>query len=272
MTFNDVIEAINYKVENSNFARFGLAQIITEMNNTYRDLANKTSLFETHDYMPLAENKVEYTLPNRIERPTRAIYRGEKIEFVSQEDMDLHFPKWESELTEAELKFLVYNNLSDRLVKPYPILTDTQLHPALSDLLLLGELSNTSNEYISYLYLHTPTGAKFTADKPLGTVAGYSLTEVVTVYGAYIPERVKESNLDSSDLFMSEINVNALIYGTAGNLLISSGRTENIEKGKSYLQMYGLDETEVQAIKKKDFTGGFRNTAKTDRYRTPFDR
>lgn len=63
---------------------------------------------------------------------------------------------------------------------------------------------------------------------------------------------------------------NALIYGVAGNLLMTSGRTEDISKGERYLQIYGLDETEVGALRGRQFSGAVDTTRFNQHYRTPF--
>ncbi len=272
MTYRDIITSINHKIENSTFERFTMPHIIDELNNTYRDLASKTNIFETMDYLQLHDNQVEYTLPNRIHRPTRAVYKGEKIDFVAQEAMDLHLPAWETTFAEKELEFLVYNNLADRLVKVYPILTNTVLtSDDYDNISYLGQLSDVSDTVNRYVYMNTVTGAKYLADTPNGTISDLSLTEVITIYGAYLPPRLEEINLDSDNIYIDEIYVNALIYGTAGNLLFTSGRTEDVQKATNFMKLYGVDETDIAAIRKKDFTGGFRNTKRNQSYRTPFD-
>jgi len=285
MTYNDIIKSINYKIENSNFERFSQLHIIDELNNTYRDLANKTDIFETHDFLQLKSGQMEYTLPNRIHRPTRAVYRGDKIDFISQEEMDINVPGWSVMKTATEndteatastilgkdLQHLVYNNLSDRLVKPFPIISDASVDMSEYDnISYLGQLSDVSDLVQSYVYVNTSTGATYLADTPNGTISDLSLTEVVTIYGVYLPPRVTELNLGSDRIYVDEIHINALIYGTAGNLLFTSGRTEDAAKATNFMKLYGVDETEVAAIRKKDFSGGFRNTARNQNYRTPF--
>lgn len=270
MTYQDIINSINHKIENSNFERFSMEQIIDELNNTYRDLANKTDIFETVDYLQLHNGRVVYTIPERIFRPTRATYRGKKIDFISQEAMDLEIIGWELEQTKDKLEYLVYNNLSDRLFKPYPILTDIE-NPDVHAVEYLGELSDVSDNISKYIYTNIRDGSRFLSSVPLGGISDLGLTEVVTIYGSYLPPKLVEADLDSSNIYIDEIHVNALIYGTAGNLLFTSGRTEDVSKGKVFMQLYGADETEIGAIRKKDFTGGFRNTARKKQYRTPFD-
>jgi len=272
MTYRDIITSINHKIENSNFERFPMTHIIDELNNTYRDLASKTDLFETMDYLQLHDNQVEYTLPNRIHRPTRAVYRGTRIDFVAQEAMDINLPVWETITTADELEYIVYNNLSNRLVKVYPILTDVKLTSEdYGDILYLGQLSDVSDVINAYVYINTVTGAKYLADTPNGTISDISLTEVVTIYGAYLPPKLEEINLDSDNIYIDEIYVNALIYGTAGNLLFTSGRTEDAQKATNFMKLYGVDETDVAAIRKKDVSGGVRNTKRNQNYRTPFN-
>ncbi len=276
MTYRDIINSINFKIENSNFERFSMVHIIDELNNTYRDLAHKTDIFETHDYMQLSSNKIEYELPNRIYRPTRAVYRGDKIDFKAQEDMDLNLPGWEAAEAESALEYLVYNNLSNRLISTYPRLTAVEVSQSDEDnVIYLGQLSDTSDSVNIYVYLNIITGAKYVSPDPLepyGTISDLDLTEIVTIYGVYLPPKVQEINLDSDIIYIDEVQVNALIYGTAGNLLFTSGRTEDAQKASSYMKLYGIDETEVAAIRKKDFTGGFRNTSRNQNYRTPFDK
>ena len=273
MTYRDIITSINYKIENSNLERFSISHIIDELNNTYRDLAHKTDIFETHEFMQLFNDQNEYVLPSRIYRPTRATYRGNRIDFKSQEEMDINLPGWEATQTAYELEYLVYNNLSDRLVTAYPRLTDLESAPSTeSDVIYLGQLSNVSDEVNQFVYLNTVTGAKYVSSDPRGTISDLNLTEVMTIYGVYLPPKVEEFKLDSDIIYIDEVQVNALIYGTAGNLLFTSGRTEDAQKASNFMKLYGIDETEVAAIRKKDFTGGFRNTSRNTNYRTPFNR
>lgn len=269
MTYNDIITDINLKIENSSFGRFTLQQIIAELNNTYRDLANKTDVFETYDYIQLADNQLNYELPVSIYRPTRAVYRGKKIDFKSQEEMDLYKPIWEAEESPSTLMHFVYNNLSDRRVKAYPRLTSTTVTSVESEILYLGELEEGADSINIYLYMNKVTGAKYLSSTLNATAS--QLIEVATIYGTYLPPKVSEDVLNSTRIFIDEVQVNALIYGTAGNLLFIAGRTEDIEKGENYLRIYGLDETEVGAIREKDFDGGVRDNSRKQHYRTPFD-
>ena len=271
MTFNDIITSINHKIENSNLERFTLAQIVTELNNTYRDLANKTEVFETTDYMPMIADQLYYTLPNNIYKPTRVVFRGKSIEFKSQEEMDLAIPGWELEETESQLIYLVYNNMSSRLLQPYPMITSPEgvTDTDSVDVTYIGQLSGLSDTTYSYIYIDSATGAKYLGDQPYGTVS--NLNEVVTVYGSYLPPLVDIDNLDSEDIHIDEAHINALIYGTAGSLLFIAGRTEDIQKGQNYLRLYGTDESEVYAIRKRGFGGGVRNTSANLNYRTPFN-
>ncbi len=271
MTFNDIITSINHKIENSTFEKFNLTQIIDELNNTYRDLAAKTSVFETTDYLILYDDNETYELPNRIHRPTRATYRGEQIDFTSQEQMDLYLPGWEKAETDSNLEYLVYNNLASRQVRVYPRLSNVTVIPTSDSIVYLGQLSEVEDTTHIYIYLNTLTGAKYLADVPHGTISDLNLTEIITIYGAYLPPKVVESNLDSEEIYIDEIYINALIYGTAGNLLFTSGRTEDISKGQMFMKLYGVDETDIAAIRKKDFKGGFRNATRQT-YRTPWDK
>lgn len=269
MTYNDILTSINNKIENSSYEKFLQPIVLDELNNVYRELANKTNVFETYDYILLADNQINYELPISIYRPTRAVFRGQKIDFKSQEEMDYYNPIWEAESTESELKHLIYNNLSDRRIKAYPRLTSTAVTADATEILYLGELQEGADPDYIYLYMNTVTGAKY-----LSTITGATpadLVEVATVYGTFLPPIVTTSDLDSTRIFIDEVHVNALIYGTAGYLLLNMGRTEDRAKGEGYLKIYGLDETEIGAIRKKDFNGGFRNTSRRRHYRTPFD-
>ena len=269
MTFNEVIDSINHKVENSNLERFTLVQIVTELNNTYRDLASKTEVFETTDYMPMSSNQLYYTLPNNIYKPTRAIFRGEIIEFKSQEEMDLAKPGWEIENVESALTYLVYNNMSSRTLQPYPRLTAPETTDTDTlDVIYIGEVTGISGTTYTYLYMDPITGAKYLGDVTEGTVA--TLQEVITIYGSYLPTLVDIDDLDSTEIHIDEAHINALIYGTEGSLLLIAGRTEDIQKGQNYLRLYGTDESEVMAIRKRSFGGGVRDTSGNLNYRTPF--
>jgi len=268
MTFNNIIADINHKIENSNFEKFTLAQIITELNNTYRDLANKTNLFETFDYLQLVDNQVNYTLPDNIYAATRGVFRGKKFDFKSQEEMDLEISAWEVQTTDVLLSCLVYNNLSDRKLKVYPRLTNVSVVEDSANITYIGEIVEAHDPINKYLFVNNNTGAKYLA--PSITSLPSAMIEVVTIYGTYLPPKVTAEDLESTRIFIDEINVNALIYGTAGNLLFISGRTEDMVKGSNFMKIYGLDESEVASIRKKKVTGGFRNTTRNSGYRTPF--
>lgn len=270
MTYNDILDAINHKIENSAFARFTQAQVISELNNTYRDIANKTNLFETYDFIKLENGRMNYTLPTGMSRPTRAVFRGKKLDFNSQEAMDLNLPLWETASTSSEVEALVYNNMSDKKITIYPRLTDVQVLADITEIEYIGELAEVYDNINKYLYLNSNTGAKYIA--PTATAIVSDLIEVITIYGAFVPPMVTIAALESTRIFIDESNVNALIYGTAGNLLITIGRTEDRAKGMDYLKIYGLDETEVSAIRKRDFDNGFMNTNRKPHYRTPFQR
>lgn len=268
MTINDIIIAINHKIENSSFDRFTISQVIAELNNTYRDLANKTNIFETFDYLQLADNQMNYSLPDNIYKATRAVYRGQRVDFKSQEAMDLHIALWETETTESELTYLVYGNLSDRKVKAYPRLTDMEVTALATDISYVGEIVEGHDVTNKYLFVNNNTGAKYLA--PATDSEPSAMIEVVTIYGTHLPRQVTEDDLNSTRIFIDEININALIYGTAGNLLFTLGRTEDTAKGVNYMKLYGLDETEIASIRNKNFSGGFRNTSRNTGYRTPF--
>lgn len=272
MKHSDVIKSINYKIENSNFEKFPLDQVINELNNTYRDLASKTDIFETRDFLKLEGDQLEYALPKGMARPTRAIYRGQKIDFVSQEAMDLNIPGWEATtVEEPAIEFLVYNNLGVNWIRPYPHTNWAGVAQPSGDLQYLGALTDVSTDLQNYVWLRTEDGAKYFSDA-LGAISDLNLVEVVTIYGTYLPPQVVEIALEAEMADLDDLYVNALIYGTAGNLLFTSGRTEDAAKGQNFLRLYGIDETDVAMIRKRDFTGGFRNTARNQQYRTPFDK
>ena len=268
MTYQDIIDEINGKVENSTYSRFTIDQVLTDLNITYRDLANKTNIFETVRYLKLVNGAIKYTLPDDIYRPTRAMYRGKRIDFVSQEEMDNEIPLWETETSESELIYLVYNNMSDRLCKPYPRVKNIAVTAVASELEYIEEITDTTDTVNRYLFMNTNTGAKYLA--PAVDSIPEDMYEVIEVYGAYLPPKVTTTDLTSTKIFIDEIKVNALIFGTAGNLLFNSGRTEDMAKGQNYLRIYGLDETEIGTIRKHDTNGKFRNTHRRA-YRTPFD-
>lgn len=276
MTYEDIIVSINHKVENSNFEKFKTPQVVDELNMVLRDLANKTTAFETVEYMLLYPNYQEYLIPANIFRPSRATYRGVKLDFKTQEDMDLSNPAWETVETERELECLVYSNLSANRIIPYPKLTDTSVYPTGAELTYIGQLSDMDDAVYQYLYIHKSSGAKYLANGPYGTIADFNIVEVVAVYGAYLPTKVLEIATDindglSAEVELDEVYINALIFGVAGNLLFTSGRTEDISKGERFLQIYGLDETEVGALRDKQFSNSFRDTSRgSDYYRTPF--
>jgi len=268
MTFNDIIADINHKVENSAFEKFTLAQVITELNNTYRDLANKTDIFETFDYLQLVDNRVNYTLPDAIHEATRGVFRGRKTDFKSQEEMDIDIPTWEGHTTESALTCIVYNNLSDRKVKVYPRLINVTVTAEADIISYIGELVESHDPINRYLFVNNNTGAKYLA--PATNSLPSAMIEVVTIYGTHLPPKVTADDLDSTRIYIDEININALIYGTAGNLLFISGRTEDMVKGSNFMKIYGLDESEVASIRKKKVTGGVKNTTRNSGYRTPF--
>lgn len=269
MTYEDIINKINDKIENSKFEKFDLDQVIMELNNTYRDLANKTDIFETFDYIKLADDQLNYELPFSIYRPSRAVYRGKRIDFKAQEEMDLVHPTWEMESAPSQLQAFIYNNISDRKVKAYPRLTDMTVTASDSEILFLGTLEESVDTTNVYLYMNKNTGAKYVS-AVFQTATAADLIEVATVYGTYLPPEITVDDLHSSRIFIDEIHVNALIYGTAGQLLFTLGRTEDMAKAQNYMRLYGVDDTEIGAIRKKDFDSGFKNTGRNNYYRTPF--
>lgn len=292
MLYEDVVNSINFKLENSNFEKFKIDHVVDELNTVIRDLANKTNAYETMDYMQLVAGRVTYTLPNRIYKPTRAVYRGKSVDFVSQEEMDMNVPFWETHTSGEEdstisqsntnndmnrdLIYLVYNNMGKREYMPYPKLLNTTVYPDVSELLLLGQLSDVEDSVYTYLYVNKISGANYLAEAPYGTVSDFNIVEVIKIYGSYLPEKVLAVGVTGNkglkeEVDLEEIYVNALIYGTAGNLLMTSGRTEDMEKGKNFLQIYGIDETEVGALNYKQFDNSTRNLKRGNQYyRTPF--
>jgi len=276
MTYEKLITSINYKIENSTFEKFKIDHIVDEINQVLRALAVKTNAFETLDYMLLFPEQTSYSLPNKIFKPSRAVYKGHHLDFISQENMDMRVPGWEAHTAARDLEYLVYNNLSKGLVMPYPRLLDTEVQPDVSDLTLLGQLSDVTDSIYTYLYVSARDGAKYLAEKPLGTVSDLGLVEVVSIYGAYLPKEVLAIAVAGNLGLLAEVEldeeyVNALIMGVAGNLLLTSGRTEDMAKGERYLKIFGLDETDIGALRERQFSGSTRDTNRGTRYyRTPF--
>lgn len=276
MIYQDIVDSVNNKIENSNFEKFSIDHIVDEINQVNRDLANKTQAFETMEYMPLWPDYQEYPLPMSIFRPSRATYRGIQIDFKAQEDMDLWRPNWEATTADRDLQTLVYSNLSNRRVIPFPKLIDTDVVPAEGDMTYLGQLSDVGLSGYQFLYINKYTGAKYLADEPYGTISGFNMVEVVAIYGAFLPEKVLAVAIEGNNglnatVELDEIYANALIFGVAGNLLFTSGRTEDIVKGERFMKIYGLDETEVGALRDRQFSSGFRDTSRgVTYYRTPF--
>lgn len=271
MTHKDVIESINFKIENSNFERFDLSQVVNELNNTYRDIAAKTDIFETKGHIFLVKDVFEYEMPTGMTRGTRAIFRGQQLDFVSQEAMDRNISSWETHKADTPaLECIVYNNHGATKLRPYPMVNWEAIQPE-GDLVYLGQLSDASMDVQYYAWMRASDGAKYFS-AAYGTVSDIDLREVLTVYGTYLPARLTEATLGNEMQDLEEVYVNALIYGTAGNLLFTSGRTEDAQKAQSFMRLYGVSETDMSAIKQKDFSGGFRNTARNTEYRTPFNR
>lgn len=269
MTYQEIINSINLKIENSNFSRFSLESVLSELNGVYRDLANKTDVFETYDYIQLVDNQYRYVLPDMIYRPTRAVFRGKKVSFMSMEMMDKEYSGWEASNTDSDIQYLVYNNLSDRKLTVYPRPLNVAVTSDLSEITFLGELVEASDNVNTYLYINENTGAKYLA--PTATAIVDDLIEVITIFGSYLPPKVIEDNLLSERIFLDETQVNSLIYGTAGYILQNTGRTEDRDKGNAFLRLYGVDKTEFDAIRQNDFDDGIRNLNRNTGFRTPFD-
>ena len=122
MTKDNLVKSINGKCENNAHARFTPIVVIQTINECLRELSSNTNLYSLSNTINLVNNQVIYPLSDELLRPSRAVYKGKKITFISQDDMDYKEPLWEDKIAYSDtlLYIILGNTDEEKEFRVYP--------------------------------------------------------------------------------------------------------------------------------------------------------
>ena len=108
MLVKEILDEARLTLSDTDVSRWSDNRLIALLNNCLKDLSKKTILFTNVGYAAIVDQVVDYDLSSTVVKIHRIEFDNEPLDFMTFEQMDVKYNKWQIETDKARSRFNKY--------------------------------------------------------------------------------------------------------------------------------------------------------------------